>query len=89
MLKPWDDGKEADTFFNAIEQIKLAESLGFEVELAIANGGLDANWLFQHGIPAVSLGCGQLNAHTVNEQLDIEQFQRACKIALRLATGTE
>lgn len=66
-----------------------AESLGYPVELAIANGGLDANWLFQHGIPAVSLGCGQMNAHTVNEQLDVEQFQRACKIALRLATGTE
>ncbi len=30
VLKPWDDGKESDTFFNAIEQIKLAESLGFE-----------------------------------------------------------
>jgi tripeptide aminopeptidase len=64
-------------------------SLGLEPELAIANGGLDANWTTKHGIPTVSLGCGQRNAHTVNEQLDIEQFQTACQVALTLATGTE
>jgi tripeptide aminopeptidase len=64
-------------------------SLGLEPELAIANGGLDANWTTRHGIPTVSLGCGQLNAHTVNEQLDLEQFHNACQVALTLATGTE
>ena len=64
-------------------------SLGLEPELAIANGGLDANWTTRHGIPTVSLGCGQLNAHTVNEQLDLEQFHNACQVALMLATGTE
>jgi tripeptide aminopeptidase len=64
-------------------------SLGLEPELAIANGGLDANWTTRHGIPTVSLGCGQLNAHTVNEQLDLAQFHNACQVALTLATGTE
>ena len=64
-------------------------SLGLEPELAIANGGLDANWTTRHGIPTVSLGCGQLNAHTVNEQLDLAQFHNACQLALTLATGTE
>ena len=56
------------------------------VEFAITNGGLDANWLTAHGIPTVTLGCGQRNIHTTSEQLDIADFQRARRIALRLAT---
>jgi tripeptide aminopeptidase len=62
------------------------EQLSGEAELAIANGGLDANWMNVHGIPTVSLGCGQLNIHTVGEQLDIKNFERACEIAKYLAT---
>jgi tripeptide aminopeptidase len=60
---------------------------GNEPELAITNGGLDANWLTAHGIPTVSLGCGQRNIHSVDEELDIAEFQRARRIGLRLATG--
>jgi tripeptide aminopeptidase len=59
---------------------------GFEPDFAIANGGLDANWLTAHGIPTVTLGCGQNEIHTVNEWLDLDQFEAACRIALRLAT---
>ncbi|HEX5470887.1 MAG TPA: M20/M25/M40 family metallo-hydrolase [Lacipirellulaceae bacterium] len=55
-------------------------------ELAITNGGLDANWFTAHGIPTVTLGCGQRNIHTAREQLDIAEFHRARRIALRLAT---
>jgi len=68
---------------------QAVRSLGREPELAIANGGLDANWTTKHGIPTVSLGCGQRNAHTVKEQLDLEEFHTACQVALVLATGTE
>lgn len=66
---------------------QAADELGRPCELAIANGGLDANWLVQHGIPTVSLGCGQRNQHMVSEELDVAQFHDACRIALRLATG--
>lgn len=66
-----------------------ARSLGIEPETAIANGGLDANWLSARGIPTVSMGCGQLNQHMTSEALDIEQFEIACRMALRLATSTE
>lgn len=62
--------------------------LGLETELAIAKGGLDANWLTAHGIPCVSLGTGQHDIHTVNETLDIEEFQLSRRIAWRLATGS-
>ncbi|HVU88278.1 MAG TPA: M20/M25/M40 family metallo-hydrolase [Pirellulales bacterium] len=55
----------------------------------VSNGGLDANWLTARGIPTVTLGCGQLNAHMVTEQLDLIEFRRACRVALRLATASE
>jgi tripeptide aminopeptidase len=53
---------------------------------AISNGGLDANWLNAHGIPTVTLGCGQMNVHMTSEMLDVAGFQDACRIALLLAT---
>lgn len=61
--------------------------LGHEPELAIANGGLDANWLTVHGIPCVSLGTGQHDIHTVKETLDVEEFQLSRRVAWRLVTG--
>jgi tripeptide aminopeptidase len=62
---------------------------GGEPVLAISNGGLDANWMTAHGIPTVSLGCGQENGHTVSERVDLQEYRRACQIALCLATGSE
>lgn len=64
------------------------EAVGVEVDYAIANGGLDANWLSARGIPTVSLGCGQHDIHTVEEWLDLDQFHTARKIALQIATET-
>jgi tripeptide aminopeptidase len=64
-------------------------AVGRTPERSISNGGLDANWLKAHGIPSVTLGCGQLNQHMTSEMLDVADFQDACRIALRLATGTE
>jgi tripeptide aminopeptidase len=62
---------------------------GREPEIAVSNGGLDANWLTARGIPTVTLGCGQRNIHTAKEELDIADFHLARRIALRLATGGE
>jgi tripeptide aminopeptidase len=52
----------------------------------ICDGGLDANWMAVHGFPAVTLGCGQHEIHTVNESLNIPEYLNACQIALQLAT---
>jgi tripeptide aminopeptidase len=57
--------------------------------MAVTNGGLDANWITVHGIPTVTLGCGQRNIHTVSEELDIAQFHAARRIALRLAISNK
>lgn len=72
-----------------VEAVKAIEAEGLEAELAVTNGGLDANWLSAHGLPAVTLGCGQREIHTTREQLDIGEFHRASRIALRLATAAE
>ncbi|WP_231954017.1 M20/M25/M40 family metallo-hydrolase [Pirellulimonas nuda] len=62
-------------------------AVGREPEIAVTNGGLDANWLTARGVPTVTLGCGQRSIHTVSEQLDIAEFLLARAIAFRLAQG--
>jgi tripeptide aminopeptidase len=74
---------------SVVAAIAAVEAEGKEPELAISNGGLDANWLTAHGIPTVTLGCGQRNIHSVDEELDIADFHTARRIALRLAIGAE
>jgi tripeptide aminopeptidase len=61
--------------------------IGLTPRLDISNGGLDANWMAANGIPTVTLGCGQMEIHTTREQLDLDAFEAACKVALRLATA--
>ena len=63
------------------------KTVGRTPQRAIANGGIDANWTIRHGIPAVTLGCGQRNPHTVHESLDVPDFEDACRIALQLAVA--
>ncbi len=71
--------------------VKLASEAtqqeGLTPEFRIVNGGLDANWMTAHGLPTVTMGCGQAGIHTVEETLDIESFLQACRIAVRLASG--
>lgn len=62
-------------------------SLGLNPHTIIGNGGLDANWLTAHGFPTVTMGCGQHNIHTVDESLDLDEYLKACEVALRLATA--
>lgn len=55
--------------------------LGREPICEVANGGLDANWLFRHGIAAVTLGCGQAAIHTADEYLLVDDYLDACRLA--------
>jgi tripeptide aminopeptidase len=64
-----------------------ARAAGAQPTYRISNGGLDANWMYRHGIPTVTLGTGQVDIHTVREALDLDQFHLACRIGLLLATG--
>lgn len=67
----------------------VAGVIGRKPLLATVDGGLDANSLTARGLPTVTIGAGQHGAHTVDEYLDLSEFERGCRVALRLATGTE
>ncbi|HBJ33529.1 MAG TPA: peptidase M20 [Planctomycetaceae bacterium] len=60
------------------------KALGRSPYREVSNGGLDANWLHRHGIPAVTMGCGQKNIHTIDERLMINDYLDACRVALTL-----
>jgi tripeptide aminopeptidase len=66
---------------------EAVRGLGLVPRLDISNGGLDANWMAANGTPTVTFGCGQMEIHTTKEQLDLDAFEAACTIALRLATA--
>ncbi len=66
-----------------------ANRLGIPHEVRVSDGGLDANWMAEHGFPAVTMGCGQHKIHTVDERLFIPEYLQACQMALVLATGSE
>lgn len=64
-----------------------SEAVGLKPVAQVCDGGLDANWMAVHGFPAVTMGCGQHEIHTVKERLYIPEFLAACKVGLSLATG--
>lgn len=66
--------------------VAAVEAMGLAPDVRVANGGLDANWLVRHGIPTVTFGAGQNEVHTVDEWIDLAEFERACGLAVRLAT---
>ena len=66
--------------------VECVKALGLEPDVRAANGGLDANWLVRHGIPTVTFGAGQNEAHTIDEWVDLAEFDKACQLAFALAT---
>ncbi len=62
-------------------------ALGGIPRLVIANGGLDANYLNQRGLPTVTLGAGQHSAHTIDEYIEIPEYVRGCQLLARLAVA--
>ena len=75
-----DEGSEPVRF--ATER---AKALGLEPQLRVSDGGLDANWLAHHGIPAVTFGAGQRGIHSVDESVDIADYLGGCRLAVALA----
>ena len=65
-----------------------SESVGLKPVTQICDGGLDANWMALHGFPAVTMGCGQHEIHTVKERLFIPEYLAACKVGLTLVTSS-
>lgn len=63
------------------------KAIGREPFTKVADGGVDANWLFRHGIEAATVGCGQREIHTADEWLDVADYYDACNVATLLLTG--
>ncbi len=42
--------------------------------------------MVRHGIPTVTFGAGQNEVHTVDEWINLDEYERGCALALRLAT---
>lgn len=63
-----------------------AKSIKMKPSTKVTNGGLDANWMVKHGIPTITFGAGQNEIHTVNEFVDLKEFEAGCRLALALAT---
>ena len=70
--------------------LKLAEraarSLRYRPQRVISDGGLDANQLNGKGVPTVTIGAGQHNAHTLREYADIKEYLGGCRLALTIAS---
>jgi tripeptide aminopeptidase len=78
--------KENSPVIQAAQQV--ADTLGWQTTLKLANGGLDSNWLVRHGIPAITFGAGQHDVHTIDEYVDLKEYLGGCQYALGLAVQT-
>lgn len=60
------------------------KNLGFEVDLVASGGGSDTNNFNLNGIPAVNLSAGMNNAHTVDENIKIDDLLKTAQLVLEL-----
>jgi tripeptide aminopeptidase len=67
------------------EARSAARALRLRSKLLVVDGGLDANWLNARGLPTVTFGAGQHNAHTVEEYVDVREYLGGCRLAVALA----
>ena len=66
--------------------IAAAEKCGFEIKPVTNNGGMDANWIVAHGIPAVTIAVGQRQVHTADEWIHLGDFEKALNLVVALGT---
>jgi tripeptide aminopeptidase len=66
--------------------LAAVSDVGGAPNIRAANGGLDANWMVRHGVPTVTFGAGQNEVHTIDEWINLDEYDRACALAVRLAT---
>jgi tripeptide aminopeptidase len=66
--------------------VEAVSAVGGTPNVRTANGGLDANWMVRHGVPTVTFGAGQNEVHTIDEWINLDEYDRACALAVQLAT---
>lgn len=70
-----------------LHALACARTLRMRPATVIANGGLDANYLNENGIPTVTLGAGQHKVHTVDEYVDVKEFLGGCRLLHEIAVS--
>jgi tripeptide aminopeptidase len=66
--------------------MEAVSAVGGTPVIRAANGGLDANWMVRHDVPTVTFGAGQNEPHTIDEWINLDEYDRACALAVQLAT---
>jgi tripeptide aminopeptidase len=69
--------------------LRAAAICGMDARTVSNDGGMDANWIVAHGIPAVTLGVGQRAVHTPDEWIDLGDFAATCALIRTLVTMGE
>ena len=65
---------------------RAAARCQIETHLVSNDGGMDANWIVAHGIPAVTIGAGQRDVHMPAEWIDLSDFATVCQLIYTVAT---
>jgi tripeptide aminopeptidase len=79
---PFELDKDTPVVKRAAKALGL---LGIEPAYLFSNGGLDANWLSQH-VPAITIGSGQAEIHTVKEYVNLTEYEKGCRLGILMAT---
>jgi tripeptide aminopeptidase len=66
--------------------LQAAARCRLNAQLVSNDGGMDANWIVAHGIPAVTLGAGQRDVHMPAEWIDLTDFAAVCQLIRTVAT---
>jgi len=66
--------------------VAAVSDIGGTPAIRAANGGLDANWMVRHRVPTATFGAGQNEPHTIDEWINLDEYDRACALAVQLAT---
>lgn len=80
---PFELAKDAPVVKRAAKALGI---LGIEPVYLFSNGGLDANWLDKHGVPTVTIGAGQAEIHTIKEYVDLDEYEKGCRLGILMAT---
>ncbi len=66
--------------------LRAAARCQIDAHLVGNDGGMDANWIVAHGIPAVTIGVGQRDVHMPAEWIDLTDFAAVCQLIRTVAT---
>lgn len=83
----YDSFRLPDDHPSVVAAVRYLSAMGYKPKCDVVDGGLDANWLYKHGIEAVTLGCGQAAIHTADEHLLVDHYWDACRFATTTVLG--